>query len=287
MKQTITILSVVMAALLLASGFMVTNSMEQSRIITEQSTLLSGLRDKLQKAEKALNEQALNDETLGVALANMTEERDAAVRALEESNAAATAQSQALLDAQATHALEKERLENAVRQKQATMDELDAALTETLAERDEAIARAEGLDYELAAQQEVAIAASQSGEDERAAQRAEYEEQLAALQREKDEALESAGKEANAFIALLKLWYGAQLGQAELADADDAAMAFALDYPQSAYRLPEEPAEPTRQPEPTADAPNATASAKPTATVRPATIPAPSQTLPPVWNDLP
>lgn len=268
MKQTITILAVLMVALLLVSGFIVAGSMQQAQQLVSKNNQMNELKARLTEQTSLYDELTEKYKALSTAFSTCREERDTlsadlkdALLSVEEANGAVTQQETEKQEAQAAFTLEKNDLSAALLEQQTLAETTAAKLTETEKARDEAIARADALETELSALQveaeSAALKAQQSAEEDA-------------------EAMERLKAEGKAFRELLTLW--SQASGEETAAVTSARKAFETRYPLSEFRLPKISA--TEPPVTVAPTPKATAAPEPAETPQAAITPKPATAAP-------
>lgn len=143
MRQTVTILCALIAALLVASGLIVAGGVERMAQLEEQSGLIAQL-------QRQLDASGTENETLQKELEELTLEREALQKQVDEANLA-------LEDAGALQrTMERTRVAFRLGAAQAENETLSLRLDAVTKERDEAMANAEALERRLAEAQRAA-----------------------------------------------------------------------------------------------------------------------------------
>ena len=269
MKQTITIMAVFMVALLLVSGFIVAGSMQQAQQLASRASQLGEIKIRLSEQTTLNEELQQNVDALSASLTAVRTERDElnlrlkdALLSVEEANGAISQQVTDMETAQTSFTQEKVELAASLSEQQTLSDALAVQLEEMTAERDGLAARVSDLETQLS---------DKAGEASAAALESNARAQ------ENAALIKSMNAEGTAFRALLGLWSRVQAGKAEEAALTTALNAFARDYPNSEFSLPEvirptATATPTLTPTIT-PSPTPTAIPTPAKTVKPSPLP--------------
>ena len=270
MKQTITIMAVFMVALLLVSGFIVAGSMQQAQQLASRASQLGEIKIRLSEQTTLNEELQQNVDALSASLTAVRTERDElnlrlkdALLSVEEANGAISQQVTDMETAQTSFTQEKVELAASLSEQQTLSDALAVQLEEMTAERD-GLAAVSDLETQLS---------DKAGEASAAALESN------ACAQENAALIKSMNAEGTAFRALLGLWSRVQAGKAGEAALTTALNAFARDYPDSEFALPEV-IRPTTTATPTLT-PTITPSPTPTAIPTPAATPTPAKTVKP------
>lgn len=253
MRQSITFLTVLMVALLLVTGFIITGNITQSDQLTMQASESANLKLKLREQQSLCDDLQTTAASQAASLAAITAQRDElranlddVTSSINETNDAIAQQTMDMEYSAIKHEQEIADLSDALTQSQADADTLEADLDDMTAQRDslsEALAMAKG-DLELEIGKSVAASAA-------------YDQSRIADQ----QSIKDLTSEGEAFMELLTLWGRARSGDAKETSLDQLKRIFEDSYPDSIFILPN------------LDVPQATPTA---ATIAPSDMPTPS-----------
>ncbi len=244
-KQTITIMAMVMVALLVVSGFIVAGSMQQQEQLAVKIGQIADLKQQVKSLEAAgelqaaelkdvyavLEQQNTNVASLTAANATLQADLDAAVASAEESNAALAQKELDTTASQTALTQERDALAATNATQETMIQDLGAKLTDAEKQRDEAQAAVKTLEESAAGNEELLTQASVN-----VANVASMQGQLTQLETENTQnagRVEGLTKEMQAYAQALKVLGDYQNGKATAGEVRKAVQDFEKAYPSS------------------------------------------------------